>query len=216
MRLTRIRHVLAIVVLYISSACTQNQAPAPEEPCGFIQNTYQQRVSWKAALPIRIALDESVPEEAIPSVYQSIAAWEMALGRKLFEVIGRVKSAGPARDGVNVIYFLDSWSEFQDGEQARTVISWRGDWVNEADIAINSGKFAFRYGDEVHSEEGKKVLDSESLLTHEFGHVLGLGHNDIESSVMNSKLDSFPSRDALRRQIQPSDEKALSCEYERG
>jgi len=45
----------------------------------------------------------------------------------------------------------------------------------------------------------KNLIDFESLVAHELGHVLGLGHVEIEGSIMRSQLGSGVMRRGLRR-----------------
>lgn len=145
-------------------------------------------------------------------VYQSVvqdamAAWEIASGRKLFELQTEVIDGPmlPRQDSKNVLYLMDAWEANKPSEQGRTTVYWIGDQIYEADIRINAANFKFfldvpQFASDVH------LL---SLLIHEFGHVLGLKHHDGDRSVMATYLASSTQRDELSS----VDIRDLRCEY---
>lgn len=180
---------------------------AAQEPCGFVQNVYGERISWKGKLPIQLTVHESVPAEFYPAIEESMRAWEAATGKKLFEVVswGSRGPAQPRQDGSNVIYWLDTWEEVKAQEQARTSVFWVGDQIREADIRLNAKNFTF-YVDTISSSHDVHMA---SLLMHEFGHVLGLKHQDGSASVMATYLAS----NTVRSSISEFDLSSARCEY---
>lgn len=178
-----------------------------QEACGFVQNVYGERISWKGKLPIQLSVHESVPAEYYPAIEETIRSWESATGKKLFEVVswGSRGPAQPRQDGANTIYWLETWEENKTQEQARTSVYWVGDQIREADIRLNAKDFSF-YVDRVTT--GRDVHMS-SLMIHEFGHVLGLKHQDQGLSVMGTYLSS----NTVRSSISESDMASVRCEY---
>lgn len=178
-----------------------------QESCGFVQNVYGERISWKGQLPIRLSVHESVPTEFYPNIEEAIKGWETSTGRQIFEVV-RWGSRGPAlprQDGDNVIYMLDSWEEAKKTEQARTSVYWVGDQIREADIRLNGKDFAF-YS---NAAAAGREVHMTSLVIHELGHVLGLKHEDQGGSVMATYLAS----NTVRSAISDSDMNSVRCEY---
>jgi hypothetical protein len=180
-------------------------SPKRQESCGFVQNVYGERVSWKGAPQIRFQLHQSVPAEYEMAFRKATETWNTALGKNLIYIDTRkATSNAPARDGQNVVYFLNYWEPEKASEQARTSLYWVGDQIQEADIRINGLNYTF-YG--LNSIPGS--VSMESLALHELGHVLGLKHNDSSPSVMATYLRTNQERS----QLQESDEVNLNCEY---
>ncbi len=211
----KLKLTVGLVIIAIIQAC--GQIFQPENSCNFVQNSKLQRVSWKDQTPITIFIDESVPEDYYDAILSAIERWERARGRQLFKY-GGVVSGGdsPAKDQQSIIYWSDSWG---DGtrcssrpsspgacEQARTTVYWMGNQINEADMIINDYGFDFST-----SEEGESgMVDFESLVVHELGHVLGLSHNEEDAgSVMAKTLANA----RIRRDPTKEDLDSLSCEY---
>lgn len=180
--------------------------PSPQESCNFVTNTEQQRVSWGAQTPVVLYIDSSVPTSLFDAIKASVAEWNRAVGREVLKIGGWTnRNGGPAQDSINVIYFLNTWEPDRNGEQARTTVYWAGDRIYEADIRINGRNFNYFWGEETISGR----VDIESLMLHEFGHVLGLAHSQTPQSVM---VRSLPSA-TLRRDLSKDDENSIRCEY---
>ncbi len=74
----------------------------------------------------------------------------------------------------------------------------------DADIELNSSDFEFT------TEDGDVVYDLESVLTHEVGHFLGIGHTDVEESTM---LPIYLQGDVSLRTLGPDDSNAICDLY---
>ena len=118
-------------------------------------------------------------------------------------------------DRYNAIYFVDR-EKFENtsskDEQARTSISFRGDFIYEADVVIDASE-VFYFEDEARSAAGGRI-QFKSLMIHELGHVLGLGHvEDAEvNSVMFPKLQFGQLRPLPTPMIDENGEKVLSAQ----
>lgn len=212
-RFLKYRFTLIASILFLTACAPSKffEAFQPQykqqEDCGFVQNVYGERISWKGKYPILIQVHESVPQEFYSSITESLETWEKAAGKKMFQVVNWSAKGPltPRQDGINTIYNLDQWEAEKHTEQARTSVYWVGDQIREFDIRINSKDFRFysevpQNGYEVHLP---------SLFVHEVGHALGLKHKDSGGSVMATYLASNVSRS----QIVDTDSHALSCEY---
>lgn len=176
--------------------------------CGFVQNSYGERVSWKYKGKITLYIHESVPAELRGAVFSAAATWEKSLGHKLFNIVTENMTGPiePRQDGKNVIYFMDTWETQKYTEQARTSIYWNGDQIVEADIRINSKDFKFYWKPQ---QQSLSKVNFEALVLHEMGHVLGLKHEDVKESVMATYLPSGQDRIHLAA----TDINHLQCEY---
>lgn len=194
---------LSFPLLFMSACGVKKEA---QEDCGFVQNVYGQRISWKTNAPISLYVHESFPEAMLPSLKAAMDIWAQSLGRPVFQITQtKYQSAGPVQDGVNVIYWLSNWEPNKSTEQARTSVYWVGDQIKEADIRINSKNFKF------YSVLPGKLgeVHFESLMIHELGHVFGLKHKDDGGSVMSTYLAS----QTLRTKVAGGDLNNLRCEY---
>ncbi len=193
-----------IVTAFSLAACGPKHKE--QEPCGFVQNVYGERISWKDSGAVPLAVDESFPVEMMPALQAAIKNWELALGRPVFRISQtKYMSSGPQQDGVNVIYWLKTWEANKSLEQARTSVYWVGDKIREADIRLNAAKFTFF----IDSSTDARAVHLESLLVHELGHVLGLKHREDSGSVMATYLASQSKRNAVAE----ADKADLKCEY---
>lgn len=206
----------ALVLLSIISI--QACAPKPQEDCGFVQNVYGERISWKSDVPVTMQLHADIPEAMVPAILAAADSWEKTAGRKLFNIVTYPRYTGPVnphKDGVNVIYLMTSWEENRTSEQGRTSVYWIGDLIKEADIRLNAADFSFYWQNQTlttaakSNRAGQVPVNIEALVLHELGHVLGLKHKDSNGSVMATYLAGGENRVS----VAGVDETALRCEY---
>jgi hypothetical protein len=207
---------LLMAVNYLNSC-----APKAQNDCGFVQNIFGQRISWKTKSPIKVIVHSSVPTNLRAAILRAAATWDKQVGHKVIEISeeSSLLTTSPSKDQKNGIYFLSEWESDRSSEQGRTSVYWVGDQIQEADIRINA--FNFSYYDQADPQQlvgsygakkaGLTATDGysfEALLLHEMGHLLGLKHRD-GATVMATHLMAFNDR------IQPSatDQQSVSCEY---
>jgi predicted Zn-dependent protease len=199
-----INFLLFAFVVLVTTSCAK---PKAQKDCGYVQNVYGERVSWKQNTPVSIYMHSSVPTDYEAAIRQAAETWNKARGKTLFIINSKRVSESVARDGLNVIYYQSTWEQEKAAEQARTSMYWMGDQVYEADIRINAQYYKFYTNNT--SPTTTSAVNMESLILHELGHVLGLRHNDAAPSVMATYLK--PVED--RSQLQESDKSSLACEY---
>jgi hypothetical protein len=108
----------------------------------------------------------------------------------------------PKQDGTSVVYWMTNWTD-KPSQQANTTIFWVNNQIIEADVRVNAQNFQYS------TDLSGGTVDVQSLLTHEFGHVLGLKHEDSQPSVMATYLpNAFDRRD-----LKATDAASLKCEY---
>lgn len=200
--------VLLIMAMALAIQACSRKLP-PQESCNFVQNADRQRVSWARHTPIKLYIHESVPTEAYPALDRAVNEYNVKIGKgkELLKIMARGVSGPlePKKDGYSMIYWYKSWDSSRKNEQARTTIYWVGSEIFEADMRINAANFSYSLGESLDSTE----LDLTSLVVHELGHVLGLGHVVTPGSVMNFSLDEGQDR----RHLSEGDLASLQCEY---
>ena len=194
--------------LWFAGCAPQFKAqPEAQDDCGYVQDFYSQRISWKSDLPVILYIDDSVPTSYDPAIRNAAETWNQAMGR---ETIVVKRQPGyldgiPRKDGKNGIYFLKPWDSDKKSEQGRTSLYWVGDQIREADIRINLESFSYY----IESSSDNSAVNIEALVLHEMGHVLGLKHNDTGTSVMATYLPAQQDRVKLAS----VDKTSLQCEY---
>lgn len=179
-------------------------ASASQEACGFVQNSFGQRVSWKRSLPIKMYLDPTFPPEYEATLREAAQKWEEVLQRSLFVFERSTEKSTQARDSRNVIYWKDLWDVANEKLQAVSSLSWYRNQLLEADLQINHQHFSYY----TEAPQSGQDVHLTSLLVHELGHILGLNHVK-EKSVMITVLDYL-----LKRDLPTEEDKAhIRCEY---
>lgn len=197
----RITFLFYLVLMLASCA-----KPKAQKDCGYVQNVYGERVSWKQVVPVKMHFHTSVPVAYESAIRAAAESWNKAYGRELIRFESARVGGIQARDSQNVIYYLSTWEADRASEQARTSLYWVGDQIQEADIRINGQNYQF------YAAQGNangQAVSIQSLLLHELGHVIGLRHNDALPSVMATYLKANQDRN----QLQEADLASLRCEY---
>ncbi|MCB0377687.1 MAG: matrixin family metalloprotease [Bdellovibrionales bacterium] len=216
-----IRKLIASSILFLMFAITTGcgQQLPPEESCNFVTNSLNRRVSWYR-MPIQFYVDDSLSNEQYDAVLKATEIWNSHFNGSVFQIIGRTGQLpepeldGQGRvipDGYNGIYMvkpeLFSNSLARD-EQGKTSLSFRSDFIYEADILLDASE-NFYIGDQTLSSSSGKV-ELISLLVHEMGHALGLDHIEGPGNpVMQSKL----RYGEVRHDITAAELDSLACEY---
>lgn len=79
--------------------------------------------------------------------------------------------------------------------------------MQHADIVLNYSNYSFTM-----DENNNQDFDLLTVVSHELGHLLGLGHIDFNEAVMNS----FLSKSEVKRELFSLDENAIQNLYEQG
>ncbi len=209
---------IGIILAMVASSCS----PKKQNDCGFVQNVYGQRISWKTKKPVTVYLDSTVPAALVPAIERAAQTWNDQIGRKVIEISKDFSQLGSSpRDQKNGIYFLSDWESDKSSEQGRTSVYWAGDEIQEADIRINAADFSY-YSDVNSRQElvgsarlkalGKRPVEGynfEALMLHEMGHFLGMKHREGASVMVTHLAPNVDDR------IHPysSDQEAVTCEY---
>lgn len=131
---------------------------------------------------------------------QAAQAWN-GLADVNFTTTAGTAGIGERGNNVNEAYFAPNYEGNGFGEAvAITLYNFNADngIIVEADVAFDSNRPWNAYRGPVRaSSGGGSLYDLRRVATHEFGHVLGLGHPDgagqSVSAIMNSRLSDLES-----------------------
>ncbi|HLJ74108.1 MAG TPA: matrixin family metalloprotease, partial [Thermoanaerobaculia bacterium] len=131
-------------------------------------------VAWPpSAFPIRYVEDSRVAEAFPPGVIErAVDDWTVVPGAQIsFEDGGVMNGIKAGKDGQNSITFVDGL--FKDQNFLAVTTNWYDSTghMSEADVQIDPTVVPGGY-------------NLQMLVEHEFGHVLGLDHSGVLSSIM--------------------------------
>lgn len=183
-------------------------------------NDARGKLRW-TQMPIRMNLGyASVPDNLrnniLEAIRQSLIAWNTVPNTNVeFEFAGCHTESLDRNDGINTIVFLSS----QWPSSATAVAITKAFHVVEpnnlegslldTDILVNAQNFKFGYGE-------ASVYDVQSVLTHELGHVLGLGHEAAPKDLTATMLDSTTAGETVKRSPKENDRTGLYPLYAGG
>jgi len=181
---------------------------AEERSCGFVQNSQGARVSWKGGVPVEFIIDQSVPEQYRVAITTAAEDWNRASGKTFIKISSQIETSAPWKvEGKNIIYWVTKEGVFTSvTQQAKSLLRWTGTSLADVDILINAMNWKFY----LTEPERTADLHLESLMVHEFGHALGLTHQQIQKSVMYMSLGGSVIRNVP---TQSPDLEGLGCEY---
>lgn len=183
-------------------------ASAAQEDCGFVRNSYGERVSWKKDIPLTLNIYNDYPADYVDALEKAAAHWNDAAGMTLLR-FAHHNTAQPVhtgkKDGANNVLWMHEWAENTSRLQGVTNLYWKSNQLLEADVLVNDKNFNFFIENPISPSE----VHLESLLLHELGHTLGLKHRSTVPSVMWAILNGGVKRNELTE----ADRTTLKCEY---
>lgn len=192
---------------HLGPESAQYLATASQDACGYLQNDFGQRVSWKDKLPIEFYVSKTIPTEFHEDISAAAEKWNYSAGKPVVKInFSDLEGAQFSTDDTkNVIYGFTDWDEDKSTQQALTIVKYRVNQITSADIKINFQHFIY-YKTEAKE---KTQIHFASLILHEIGHALGLKHAAPRPTVMWPTLAS----DYVRMQLSTSDRQSVGCEY---
>jgi hypothetical protein len=205
---TYLRIVILMGLWSLFTACGQQvgQSRAIDEQTSDRQmgsdgSPFHSYSGWKRQ--VTFLVENLAPDEVVEASIESARTWNDAVGREVLAFDGTVSLArekslySSLNDEVTTIYYVEDWSG-TTGKSSSTLATtiWQNaansDLIVRGDILLNAEQYVFVDAMTAVSStiDEKVVVDAQTVLLHEFGHLMGLEHVSFETdgdSVMHAK-----------------------------
>jgi hypothetical protein len=140
---------------------------------------------------VNVSVEPSVDllgREAFEAIVAAATTWQNAPGILPTMVVerGPEDEVGYRRNGKNrnTVRFSADGDPLANGALAITVITFdaHAKQILDADVVLN-GEHGFDFYDHDARNEGMSTYDLQNVLTHEFGHLLGLGEDFVDEDA---------------------------------
>lgn len=196
--------LLIVIFLFPSVATAWN----------FKETISGQSVRWRRdTIVLRLGRVDSCSDcpdrEAILfSLNRSVARWMLVPGIPRITIVDDPSAVIDGLDGKNVVEFASVWPLAGVHPLANTLSSYDGDTGEtlDTDIIID-GEMRFYVGEMMPASS---EYDLDLVLTHEIGHVLGLGESDVNDATM---WGIFTRGEYVRRELSIDDIDGITSLY---
>ncbi|MCP4807440.1 MAG: matrixin family metalloprotease [Proteobacteria bacterium] len=158
------------------------------------------------AFEINPANTQGLDEAAVEAnIRRAASVWAGVPGSDIEFDVEMTDASGTAHDGHALVYFTDDWTH--DPNLLALTSNWSTPegTIISFDIAINDADHDWSLsGESEHS-------DLQNTMAHEFGHVLGLGHESEESEA--TMWSSSKRGEILKRDLHTADEVGVVSLY---
>ncbi len=188
--------------------------------------------------PVHYRLDPRMAKAQMEGIQKAMRTWELAVGKNIFAYDGVQASVNgdsfkdlysSLDDHVNGLYLDNDWAKTGKDHIVLATTIWDNDpsdleKIMTADMRYNNNDYVFGDSLVIWPEEGREVVDLQTVATHELGHFLGLNHVDAKvdpDSIMVAALyigqgvtQRTISRDDIRRMHKIYGCSASACDVE--
>lgn len=146
-------------------------------------------------------IHKDAPERIVNAAIKAADTWNASTGKSVLRYLGRTnKERGSSLyssldDNLTVLYYEASWSATTGkNELILATTIWENSPQNQeilvkGDMILNAETYILQDSTLDALEAGREdvIVDTETVLVHEMGHLLGLNHWDLDNdSVMNT------------------------------
>lgn len=192
---------VAIIVLSISCGVETERKHISDDVSGDTEVSsiaFHSANGWVSQVPFYV--ESSAPDQVVEASILAAKTWNDAIGDVKLSFLGIIESDrgdelySSLDDAMTIVYFEDQWKQ-STSKSASTLATtvWENsvgsDEIVKGDIILNSEVYAYQDSTVAASSTEKSIVDTETVMLHEFGHLLGLDHvsrDDDDASVMHA------------------------------
>jgi Matrixin len=186
---------LAAALPFVAQVARADQAPdaaqqQPQQQQSGLGSAGARGARWQQG-SVTVSVEPTVDllgREAFDAVVSAATTWQSAPGILPTMVVerGPEDEVGYRRSGRNrnTVRFSADGDPLANGALAITVITFdaHAKQILDADVVLN-GEHGFDFFDHDARHEGMSTYDLQNVLTHEFGHLLGLGEDFVDEDA---------------------------------
>jgi len=154
-------------------------------------------------------VDDTAPDSVVEASIKASETWNDAMGREVLSFGGVAKVPrgndlySSLDDTITLVYFEKNWKSSTD--KADTTLAttvWENasgsDRIIKGDVILNAENYEFcdAMNYTANTAPAHEIVDAQTVLLHELGHLLGLDHVDVSvdpDSIMHAKTYIGPN-----------------------
>ncbi|MFW7377923.1 MAG: matrixin family metalloprotease [Oligoflexus sp.] len=200
--------VLLILCVSMQMACGDmserrhiDEGPVLQSQAVSSSSPFHSLNGWQA--PVTFFVEASSPDQIVEASIIAAASWSDAVGYTIISFEGVIEAErghelySSLNDDKTIIYYETDWLN-TTGKPATTLATtvWendrQSDQIVRGDVILNAEVYLFQDALQPAEDDSRKnqIVDGETVILHEFGHLLGLDHvmeNEDEESIMHAK-----------------------------
>lgn len=178
-----------------------SENPRGANSAGSSDSAFHSLVGWQKTVPYYISSE--APDEVVEAAQNAAETWGDAVGQVAMKFMGiSVSSRGKdlyssLDDETTFVYYEQNWSATTSKSTTTLATTiWENandsDRIVRGDVILNAQTYTFlnSLNKIPKTVDEARVVDAETVLLHEFGHLLGLDHvaeSADEDSIMHAK-----------------------------
>ncbi len=159
-----------------------------------VSSPFHSYSGWKQVVSFHAS--DSASDAVVEACIQAASTWNDTIGRDVLGFAGTVTALRKSglysslEDDLTIVYPVSDWHA-STGKANTTLATtvWENatdsDRIVKGDVLLNTQEYIFVDALKVHTDSNNQlpVVDAQTVILHEFGHLLGLEHVSVEDDI---------------------------------